>query len=79
LLKHGAHLFHQPNIRFCFERVVLFLRNLFKFLGHHQFLEISATPEKIMLLHDNGFVLLRFTCGFNYSSRVGSDRDILVD
>ena len=77
--KYGAQTFHQPIIHLCFERVVLFLRNLFKFLGRNQFLEISETPKEIVLFHDNGFVLLRFASGFNSSSIHGSYRNVMVD
>ena len=34
---------------------------MFKFLGHTHFLEVWATSQEIMLFHDNGFVLLRFS------------------
>jgi hypothetical protein len=62
---NGAQLFRQPDIHICFERVVLFLRNMFKFLGHTHFLAICTTSKKVMLFHDNGFGLLRFACGCN--------------
>jgi hypothetical protein len=61
----GVHLFHQPDIHICFERIVLFLRNMFKFLGHTQLPEVCATSKEVVPFHDNGFVLLRFACGFN--------------
>ena len=61
----GVHLFHQPHIHSCFQRIVLCLRNMFKFLGHSQFLEICATSKETMLFHDNGFVVLRFACGLS--------------
>ena len=61
----GIELFYQPHIRICCERVLLFLRNMFKFIGHSQFQEISTTSKEIMLFHDNGFVLLRFARGYN--------------
>ena len=64
-LDDGAQLPHQPDIHLCFKRVVLFLRNMFKFLGHNQFLAFCATSKETVLFHDNGFVLLRFACGFN--------------
>ena len=51
---------------------------MFQFLGHNQFLEISATPKEIMLFHDSDLVLLRFACGFNMSSIDGSFRDVKV-
>jgi hypothetical protein len=61
----GVHSFHQPDIHICCERVVLFLRNMFKFLGHTQLPEVCATSKEVMPFHDNGFVLLRFAYGFN--------------
>ena len=60
----GVLLFYQPYIHFCFERLVLFLGNMFKFLGDNQFLEVCATSQETMLFHDHGFVLLRFVGGF---------------
>ena len=62
---NGAQPFYQLHIYICCERIVLFLRNMFKFPGHSQFPEVCATSKKIMLFHDNGFVLLRFACDFN--------------
>ena len=41
---------------------------MFKFLGHSQFLEICTTSKEVVLFHDNDFVLLRFSCRFNFSS-----------
>jgi hypothetical protein len=64
-LSNGAELFYQPDIYICFECIVLFLRNMFKFRGHTQFLAICATSKEIVLFHDNGFVLLRFASGFS--------------
>ena len=64
-LEDGILLFDQPDIHICCERILLFLRNMFKFLGHTQFLEICTTSKEIMLFHDHGFVLLRFARGFN--------------
>jgi hypothetical protein len=61
----GILLFYQPDIHICCECILLFLRNMFKFLGHTQFLEIRTTSEEIVLFHDNGFVLFRFARGFN--------------
>ena len=61
----GIYLFYQPDIHICCERILLFLGNMFKFLGHTQFLEVCTGSKKIMLFHDNGFVLLRFARGFN--------------
>jgi hypothetical protein len=52
---------------------------MFKFLGHTQFLEICATAKKIMLFHDNGFVLLRFAFNFSNSSIDDSFGDVVVD
>ena len=60
----GALLFYQPYIHFCFECLIFSLRNMFKFLGHNQFLEVCATSKETMLLHDHGFVLVRFAGGF---------------
>ena len=40
---------------------------MFKFFGHSQFLEICATSKEVVLFHDNGFVLLRLDCRFNYT------------
>ena len=64
-LEDGILLFYQPHIHICCERILLFLGNMFKFLGHTQFLEVCTTPKEIMLFHDHGFVLLRFARGFN--------------
>jgi hypothetical protein len=64
-LENGILLFDQPHIHICCECILLFLRNMFKFLGHTQFLQICTTSKEIMLFHDNGFVLLRFARGFN--------------
>ena len=61
----GVLSFYQPDIYICFERIVLFLRNMFKFLGHTQLPEVCATSKEIMPFHDNAFVLLRFACGCN--------------
>ena len=63
--RNGIYLFYQPDIHICCERILLFLRNMFKFLGHTQFLEVCTTSKEIMLFHDNAFVLLRFALGFN--------------
>jgi hypothetical protein len=52
---------------------------MFKFLGHIHFVEVYATSKEIVLFHDNGFVLLRFACGCNYSSTDGSYRDVMPD
>jgi hypothetical protein len=65
LLEDGIYLFYQPHIHICCQRILLFLRNMFKFLGHTQFLEVCTTSKEIMLFHDNGFVLLRFARAFN--------------
>ena len=54
----GVISFHQPDIHICFECIVLFLRNMFKFRGDTQFLAVCTTSKEIMLFHDNGFVLL---------------------
>jgi hypothetical protein len=51
---------------------------MFKFLGLTQFLEICATAKKIMLFHDNGFVLLRFAFNFSNSSIDDSFGDVVV-
>ena len=64
-LEDGIELFYQSDSHVCFERILLFLRNIFKFLGHTQFLEVCTASKKNMLLHDNGFVLLRFARGYN--------------
>jgi hypothetical protein len=64
-LEERIYLFYQPHIHICCERILLFLRNMFKFLGHTQFLEICTGSKEIMLFHDNGFVLSRFAYGFN--------------
>ena len=45
----------------------LFVRNMFKFLGHNQFLQISEALKKIVLFHDHGFILLRFAILTNHS------------
>ena len=78
LARDGAQLFHQPDIHLCFERVVLHLGNMFKFLGHCQFLEECTTSKEIVSFHDNGFVVLRFACGFNCSPIDGCYRDGLA-
>jgi hypothetical protein len=52
---------------------------MFKFFGHTQFLEVCPTSQEIMLFYDNGFVVLRFACGFNKSSIRGCYRDVKVD
>ena len=65
LLQDGICLFHQPDIHFCPNRILLVLRSMFKLCGYNQFLEISATSKEIMLFDDNGFVLLRLACCFN--------------
>ena len=64
-LEEGILLFDQPDIHICCEHILLFLRNMFKFLGHTQFLEVCTTSKEIVLFHDHGFVLLRFSRGFN--------------
>ena len=63
--RNGICLFYQFDIHICRERILLFFGNMFKFLGHTQFLEVCTTSKEIMLFHDNGFVLLRFAYGFN--------------
>jgi hypothetical protein len=63
-VEDGILLLYPPDIHICCERI-LFLRNMFKFLGHTQFLEVCTTSKEIMWFHDNGFVLLRFARGFN--------------
>ena len=75
----GVHLFYELHIHTCCEHIVLFLRNMFKFLGHSQFLEVCANSKEVVLFHDNDFVLLRFACGFNSSSSHGSCHDVMVD
>ena len=35
--------------------------------------------KEVVLFHDNGFVLLRFTCGCSWSSINRSSRDVMVD
>ena len=77
--RDGVVLFCQPNIHNCCEVIVLLLRNIFKYLGHTQFLEICATSKEVVLFHDNDFVLLRFACGFNYSSINRSCCNVMVD
>jgi hypothetical protein len=61
-----------------FKRVVLFLRNMFKLLGHTQFLEICATSKEIVPFYDNGFVVLRPARGLNKSIR-SSFHNVMVD
>jgi hypothetical protein len=51
---------------------------MFKFLGHTQLPEVCATSKEIMPFH-NAFVLLRFACGFNWSSTHGFYRDVILD
>ena len=76
--RDGVCLFCQPNIHICSEHIVLFLRNMFKFLGHSQFLEFFATSKEVVLFYDHGFVLLRFACGFDLPSINGSRCDVMV-
>jgi hypothetical protein len=64
-LVDGILLFYQLHLHICCECILLFLRNMFKFLGHTQFLEVYTASKEIMLFHDHGFVLFRFACGFN--------------
>ena len=71
-------LFHQLNFHFCFERNILYLRNMFKCLGFGQFLEVHPTSQEIVLFHDHGFVVLRFACSSHESSIVGSDSDVMA-
>jgi hypothetical protein len=52
---------------------------MFKFRGHTQLPEVCATSKEVVPFHDNGFVLLRFACGFNESSIDGSYRDVILD
>ena len=37
---------------------------MFKFLGDNQFLEVCEASKESMLLHDNGFIMLRLAYGF---------------
>ena len=54
------------NLIFIFVvNILFFFLGMFKFFGHNQFLEICATSKEVVLFYDNGFVLLRFACGFN--------------
>ena len=75
----GALLFHQPYIYFCFERLVLLLRNRFKFLGHNQFLEVCPTSQETVLFHDHGVVLLRFVDDFVSLPNNGHCDSVTVD
>ena len=59
----GVQILSQLDIPVCCEYMFLSIRNMFKFLGHTEFLEISAASKEIVLFHDHGFVLLRFACG----------------
>jgi hypothetical protein len=52
---------------------------MFKFLGHTQLPEVCATSKEIVPFHDNGFVLLRFACGFNWSSTDCYSCDVIPD
>jgi hypothetical protein len=57
-LEDGIYLFYQPHVHIFWERNLLFLRNMFEFLGHTQILEVCTASKGIMLFrHDNGFVL----------------------
>jgi hypothetical protein len=78
-LNDGSQFFHQHDIHICCERFVPSLRNMFKFLGHTQFLEICATAKENVSFHDNGLVLFRFACGLNKSSIDGSSRCVTAD
>ena len=49
---------YSVNLISIVERIVLFLRNMFEFFGHCQFLEICAVSDEVVLFHDDGFVLL---------------------
>jgi hypothetical protein len=44
----GVLSFHQPDIHICCERVVLFLRSMFKFRGHTQLPEVCATSSCLL-------------------------------
>ena len=53
-LEDGIYLFYQPHIHICWKRNLLFLRNMFEFLGHTQILEVCTASKEIMLFrHDN--------------------------
>ena len=34
-LRYGIHLFHQPDVHICLERIILFLRNMSKLRGYY--------------------------------------------
>lgn len=57
---------------------VLFLGNMPKFLGHTHFLEVCATSKEIMLLYDNGFVMLRYAYSFSQSSFFGGNSLVMA-
>ena len=52
---------------------------MFKLRGHTLFLEVCATAKEIMLFDDNGFVMFRFACMFNWQSVGGPYYDVSVD
>ena len=64
-LNDGVQIFSQLDFPVCCQYMFLSLGNMFKFLGHNQFLEISAASKEIVLFHDHGFVLFRLACGVN--------------
>jgi hypothetical protein len=53
----GTSLLCQLDAHICCQRIVFSLRNMFKFLGHTQFLEICATAKKVML-----FMIMVLSC-----------------
>ena len=61
----GAQIFCQLDISVCCESMFPPVGNMFKFPGHYNFLEISASSKEIVLFHDHGSILLRFASGFN--------------
>ena len=61
-VRDGVGLFRQPNIHIRCELFVPFLRNMFKFLGHSQYLEMCYFMIIILSCCDQR---LRFACGFN--------------
>ena len=76
---HGAQIFCQLDIFGRCEYMFFTLGNMFKFIGHNQFLEICAATKEIVLFHDHGFVLLRFAGDLTELFLYGLYCDVMVD
>ena len=64
-LNDGVQIFFQLDISVCCQYMFLSLGNMFKFIGHNQFLAIGPASEEIESFHDHGFVLYRLACCLN--------------